>query len=189
METRKHRRPKGKNAPSFGPNDTFKGRKAKFFWKVASEKTHHFFELRTVNSSRLVKIRFRYSLDDFLNHELSNRKAQKEFGSSAPFRRPRAPRTPRSRSTPGNAAMGRRKDLSSSATAEAAKRGEGDTSYCLVRAPRVDSLGGFSHATRFWHAPASRGCRRVRRNASRIATPSARTRVRDSLTVRMRAGA
>ena len=41
--------------------------------------------------------------------------------------------------------MGRRKDLSSSATAEAAKRGEGDTSYCLVRAPRVDSLGGFSH--------------------------------------------
>ena len=44
--------------------------------------------------------------------------------------------------------MGRRKDLSSSATVEAAKRGEGDTSYCLVRAPRVDSLGGFSHATR-----------------------------------------
>ena len=31
--------------------------------------------------------------------------------------------------------MGRRKDLSSSATVEAAKRGEGDTSYCLVRAP------------------------------------------------------
>jgi hypothetical protein len=44
--------------------------------------------------------------------------------------------------------MGRRKDLSSSATVEAAKRGEGDTSYCLVRAPRVDSLGRFSHATR-----------------------------------------
>ena len=38
-------------------------------------------------------------------------------------------------------------------------------------------------------APASRGCRRVRRDASRIATPSARTRARDSLTARMRAGA
>ena len=38
-------------------------------------------------------------------------------------------------------------------------------------------------------APASRGCRRVRRDASRIATPSARTRARVSLTARMRAGA
>ena len=50
--------------------------------------------------------------------------------------RPRAPRTPCPRALPRNAAMGRRrKDTSSSANVEAAKRGDGDTSYCLVRAP------------------------------------------------------
>ena len=62
-----------------------------------------------------------------------------EFGSCLLIR-PRAPRTPCSRALLRNAAMGRRrKDPSSSATVEAAKRGDGDTSYCLVRAPRGGS--------------------------------------------------
>ena len=64
------------------------------------------------------------------------------------------------------------------------------TAWCVPPgAGRLKFFADPTHATRFWHTPRDRGCRRVRRDASRIATPSARTRARDSLTARMRAGA
>lgn len=114
-----------------------------------------------------------------------------EFGSCLLIR-PRAPRTPCSRALLRNAAMGRRrKDPSSSATVEAAKRGDGDTSYCLVRAPPGRVVRNVSpnptHSTRFWHTPRDRGCRRVR-HTSGIATPRARTPTRVVLTTQKRAG-
>ena len=69
METRKHRPPKKTRKLRSGRTTSSKGPKA-ILWKVASEKTRHFFELRTVNSSRLVKIRFRYVLCGITNRKL-----------------------------------------------------------------------------------------------------------------------
>ena len=85
--------------------------------------------------------------------------------------RPRAPRTPCPRALPRNAAMGRRrKDPSSSANVEAAKRGDGDTSYCLVRAPR----GGSSEVFRRPHP-----CDTLLAHASRSGLPTRAPHVRD----------
>ena len=85
--------------------------------------------------------------------------------------RPRAPRTPCSRALPRNAAMGRRrKDPSSSANVEAAKRGDGDTSYCLVRAPR----GGSSEVFRRPHP-----CDTLLAHASRSGLPTRAPHVRN----------
>ena len=63
------------------------------------------------------------------------------------------------------------------------------TAWCVPPgAGRLKFFADPTHATRFWHTPRDRGCRRVR-HTSGIATPRARTRTRVVLTTQKRGGA